>query len=721
MSFNNGIQRPQLLSGWISSMNTTKDDSIEEIYLLNIYINTNIGNVYIGNGLIHLHAIVLDQSQNNDLLNNHNMNKFNGNNSGSLLIQFYNLYKTSITLHMMDQIYKQFYKQNIQCNILTTQEVNSKSGISWQWLFGLCGVLVIISLLKAYHCGKITEILIYSGYSIPYELVSGKISHYNQYNNSSLVNHVSMDLYAYIFVMLGVLTKYYYSIRRQLSLPKESTCSFLSLLCVDTDYIKAYTNEIKSLCLIGNCKSCQLLDINGKSLNDTDLQICNNINITGINISCLIEWVYRMHNRWLILKILGQNETRYIRDGLNKYKICIDTKESDIIKQAIETFSTTAEIQCKDNNSNITLIIGSFEAISSIIYHFESGNKNEKYNDKICRLEVELIHEEKVNVSNVPLQLYYYENITLNHGDKVGYITTYACEPAEYYKLALSSRPDEPSSYYNLVLNPNNNIYRNKCNELIGSFSGSLIEYNNGNDVNIEYNLTIAKEEFKINTIKIGIVITLSLILLSSILCIITLMNTFYCSLYFSILWTYVCFTNERTKCLLEMKEHCQVLGFCGSYLSELYTLAAVYSHISKTRQISLKFVTNIISILIYTLNTVFVLSIILAVIIFGVLCVQDERGNINMSDNENDDLKIINHSVLIQQQQQQNDQFQKYISKINSLFEASCKDIKRIDESVLKSGIKLLFEAAYYCHDTFESVNTSIAILAIVFDATLF
>eukprot|EP01084_Bolivina_argentea_P184017 317460_1 len=197
----------------------------------------------------------------------------------------------------------------------------------------------------------------------------------------------------------------------------------------------------------------------------------------------------------------------------------------------------------------------------------------------------------------------------------------YAYEPEEYYNLALSLRPDRPSIYYNLALNPNNNIYR------IDSFSedeydGDTITLNSiANDTNDDNNINNTTEYYQLNkiliqlkilsqtnktfvvgmvavsillgcyTINFGIVITLS-----SILCIITLMNIFYCSLYFSILWTYVCFTNERTKCLLEMKEHCQVLGFCGSYLSELYTLAAVYSHISKTRQISLKFVVNKIS-----------------------------------------------------------------------------------------------------------------------------
>eukprot|EP01084_Bolivina_argentea_P290241 498504_1 len=155
-------------------------------------------------------------------------------------------------------------------NISATQNVNSISCISWQWLFGLGGILAIMSpLLKAYrvsrvfHGGKmlravkitdkmlmsmlikcaIIEILICVGYSVVHELFGGPILYYNhlqlrienQCNDGSFTGYISMGSYAYFFIMLCALTKYSYGTRRALSVFKESTCayfsSFLALLC----------------------------------------------------------------------------------------------------------------------------------------------------------------------------------------------------------------------------------------------------------------------------------------------------------------------------------------------------------------------------------------------------------------------------------------------------------------------------------------------------------
>eukprot|EP00483_Globobulimina_turgida_P002294 UN02296 len=42
---------------------------------------------------------------------------------------------------------------------------------------------------------------------------------------------------------------------------------------------------------------------------------------------------------------------------------------------------------------------------------------------------------------------------------------------------------------------------------------------------------------------------------------------------------------------------------------------------------------------------------------------------------------------------------FNKYIPNINAFFQAICSDLDRINEKVLESCIKLLSEAADYCH----------------------
>lgn len=155
-------------------------------------------------------------------------------------------------------------------NIALSQKVSGISCIAWQWLFGLGGILAIMSpLLKAYrvsrvfHGGKMLravkitdkmlmamlikcaslEVVICAGYSVLHELFGGSTLYYNddelriedRCNDNSLTGYVSMGSYAYFFVMLCALTKYSYGTRRALSVFKESTCayfsSFLSLLC----------------------------------------------------------------------------------------------------------------------------------------------------------------------------------------------------------------------------------------------------------------------------------------------------------------------------------------------------------------------------------------------------------------------------------------------------------------------------------------------------------
>jgi hypothetical protein len=155
-------------------------------------------------------------------------------------------------------------------NIVLTLPINSVTCIAWQWLFGLGGILSIMSpLLKAYrvslvfHGGKLLravkitdkmlmemlvkcaliEFLICCAYSVVHELFGGPIKFYNddvlriedQCNDDSFTNYVSMGSYAYFFIMLCALTKYSYGTRRALSVFKESTCayfsSFLALFC----------------------------------------------------------------------------------------------------------------------------------------------------------------------------------------------------------------------------------------------------------------------------------------------------------------------------------------------------------------------------------------------------------------------------------------------------------------------------------------------------------
>jgi len=155
-------------------------------------------------------------------------------------------------------------------NIALTLRMSSVSCIAWQWLFGLGGILAILSpLLKAYrvsrvfHGGKMLravkitekmlmamllkaalfEVLICVGYSVVHEMMGGATTFYNdtelrteaQCNDDSITGYVSMGSYAYFFVMLCALTKYSYGTRRALSVFQESTCayfsSFLSLFC----------------------------------------------------------------------------------------------------------------------------------------------------------------------------------------------------------------------------------------------------------------------------------------------------------------------------------------------------------------------------------------------------------------------------------------------------------------------------------------------------------
>merc|ERR1711951_335535 len=158
----------------------------------------------------------------------------------------------------------------VTSNITLTQKMSSASCIAWQWLFGLGGILAILSpLLKAYRvsrvfhggkmlrAGKITEkmlmamllkfaaieVLVCVGYSVLHELMGGATVFYNdeelrtedQCNDNAITGYVSFGSYAYFFVMLCALTYYSYGTRRALAVFQESTCayfsSFLSLFC----------------------------------------------------------------------------------------------------------------------------------------------------------------------------------------------------------------------------------------------------------------------------------------------------------------------------------------------------------------------------------------------------------------------------------------------------------------------------------------------------------
>merc|ERR1711971_1190064 len=159
-------------------------------------------------------------------------------------------------------------------NIALTQKMTSASCIAWQWLFGLGGILAILSpLLKAYrvsrvfHGGKmlravkitekmlmamlikcaVFELLVCIGYTVLHEVMGGAAVYYNdeelrtedQCNQDKMTTYVSLGSYAYFFIMLCALTYYSYGTRRALSVFQESTCayfsSFLSLFCTVTD------------------------------------------------------------------------------------------------------------------------------------------------------------------------------------------------------------------------------------------------------------------------------------------------------------------------------------------------------------------------------------------------------------------------------------------------------------------------------------------------------
>merc|ERR1711997_609001 len=155
-------------------------------------------------------------------------------------------------------------------NIAGAVPVSPASCIAWQWLFGLGGVLAIMSpLLKAYrvsrvfHGGKmlravkitdnmlmatlikaaIAEALLCVGYSFAHQWYGGTETYYNHIelrtkqrcNAFSVTNYLSLASYAFFFCILIALTYYSWGTRRALAVFKESTCayfsSFLSLLC----------------------------------------------------------------------------------------------------------------------------------------------------------------------------------------------------------------------------------------------------------------------------------------------------------------------------------------------------------------------------------------------------------------------------------------------------------------------------------------------------------
>merc|ERR1712013_286267 len=155
-------------------------------------------------------------------------------------------------------------------NIAVAVPVTAASCIAWQWLFGLGGVLAIMSpLLKAYrvsrvfHGGKmlravkitdnmlmatlikaaIGEAMLCVGYSFAHQWYGGTEMYYNHLelrteqrcNAYFVTNYLSLASYAFFFCILIALTYYSWGTRRALAVFKESTCayfsSFLSLLC----------------------------------------------------------------------------------------------------------------------------------------------------------------------------------------------------------------------------------------------------------------------------------------------------------------------------------------------------------------------------------------------------------------------------------------------------------------------------------------------------------
>jgi len=155
-------------------------------------------------------------------------------------------------------------------NIAVAVPVTAASCIAWQWLFGLGGVLAIMSpLLKAYrvsrvfHGGKmlravkitdnmlmatlikaaIAEAALCVGYSFAHQWYGGTETYFNHLelrteercNNYFVTSYLSLASYAFFFCILIMLTYYSWGTRRALAVFKESTCayfsSFLSLLC----------------------------------------------------------------------------------------------------------------------------------------------------------------------------------------------------------------------------------------------------------------------------------------------------------------------------------------------------------------------------------------------------------------------------------------------------------------------------------------------------------
>jgi hypothetical protein len=169
-------------------------------------------------------------------------------------------------------------------NIPLVLPVSSGSCISWQWLFGLGGILAIMSpLLKAYrvsrvfHGGKMLravkitdkmlmsmlikaalfEVLVLVGYSACHEIFGGTIKYYNddelrvetQCNerDSQITQYLFLGSIAYFFIMLCALTYYSYGTRRALAVFQESTCaymsSFLSLFCALITFVFSIATE----------------------------------------------------------------------------------------------------------------------------------------------------------------------------------------------------------------------------------------------------------------------------------------------------------------------------------------------------------------------------------------------------------------------------------------------------------------------------------------------
>jgi hypothetical protein len=155
-------------------------------------------------------------------------------------------------------------------NIVLVLGFNNVTCVAWQWLFGLGGILSIMSpLLKAFRIARvfnagetlhkvnitdkmllktltkaaIFECLICGAYSLCHEYYGGTSTYYNDdqlrietvCNQHRMTEYFAIGSYVYFFLMLCTLAYYSYGTRKAFKEFKESRCvyfsSFMSLFC----------------------------------------------------------------------------------------------------------------------------------------------------------------------------------------------------------------------------------------------------------------------------------------------------------------------------------------------------------------------------------------------------------------------------------------------------------------------------------------------------------